>query len=327
LLTALTAKNPGKRLMKVGQARRAYTHWLTTARDLSPHTIRAYDSDVAAFEKYVGPCFPVLDVTRDYLLLFVESLRDIGLSPRSVRRRVVGLRGFCRWLVEHDLLPTDPWHGIPTPEVRGRLLPRALPAHELIRLLRSARTQIGTDNRFTVADVVAHPDESTTLVAITLMVATGIRVGELTGIRCSDIDLNACSIRIVGKGQRERFVYLTDGWATHLLTAYLHARDALKVDHDALLWNRRRTPLSTAAIRARLARNARLAGMDRRLTPHMLRHSAATQLVESGVDIRIIQRLLGHASLSTTEIYTHVSDVALKKVIQEADILSNALRC
>lgn len=313
--------------MQVGQARHKYMYWLSTSRDLSPHTVRAYNTDIAAFEKHVGSGFPVPEITRDAVLSFVEHLRDASLSPRSVRRRVVGLRGFCRWLVARGLLHADPLQGIPAPEVRARILPRTVSAQELTRLLQSARAQVSTNRISTVTDILAQPEPTTTLVGIALMIATGIRVSELVGIKCSDVDLEGCSVRIVGKGRRERFVYLTDGWATELLSAYMAAREPLGIDHDSLLWDRRRAPLSASAMRTRLARSARTAGIARHVTPHMLRHSAATQLVESGVDIRIIQRLLGHASLSTTEIYTHVSDVALKRVIQEADILVKSLCC
>jgi integrase/recombinase XerD len=173
--------------------------------------------------------------------------------------------------------------------------------------------------------VEKRPHESTTLLAVALMVATGVRVHEVVGFRHQDIDLSGRAIRLVGKGRRERQVFLTNDWITDLTESYLQARSKLDLPHSRLLFNLHYEPLTTAAMRSRLAKAARAAGITQHVTPHMLRHTAATQLIEAGVDIRYIQRLLGHASLSTTEIYTHVSDRALKRVVSEADVLGRLI--
>jgi site-specific recombinase XerD len=203
---------------------------------------------------------------------------------------------------------------------RSRRLPRLLTTQELDRLLRSLRAAAAIGEP---AAPLERPHESTTLLAVALMVATGVRVNEVVGIRCADIDLPGRSLRIIGKGRRERQVFLTNDWLEALTTAYLATRTALGVSHVHLLFNRRLGPLTATSMRSRLAAGARAAGIASRVTPHMLRHTAATQLIEAGVDIRYIQRLLGHASLSTTEIYTHVSDRALKQVVSEADVLGS----
>jgi len=157
------------------------------------------------------------------------------------------------------------------------------------------------------------------------MVATGVRVHEVVSFRCDDIDLAGRTIRLLGKGRRERQVFLTNDWITDLTEAYLQARSTLDLSHPRLLFNLHYELLTTAAMRSRLAKAAAAAGITSRITPHMLRHTAATQLIEAGVDIRYIQRLLGHASLSTTEIYTHVSDQSLKRVVSDADVLGRLL--
>ena len=153
------------------------------------------------------------------------------------------------------------------------------------------------------------------------MVTTGVRVHEVVTIACEDIDLAGRTLRLTGKGRRERHVFLTNDWISNLTGAYLNARDNLCVEHPYLLFNRHHAALTPSAMRLRLANAAKQAGLPCRVTPHMLRHTAATQLIESSVDIRYIQRLLGHASLATTEIYTHVSDSALKRVVSDADVL------
>ncbi len=158
-----------------------------------------------------------------------------------------------------------------------------------------------------------------------LLLTTGVRVSELVSVVCADLDLDGRRIRIVGKGRRERFVYLTNDWSSDLLASYLALRGELAILHDHLLFNRAGAPLSPAAMRQRLAAAAQQAGVRLHVTPHMLRHTAATELVDAGVDIRVIQRLLGHASLTTTEIYTHVSDPTLRRVLTQADTLGRVL--
>ena len=307
--------------MQIGQAREQYVRWLVVTKDLSPHTIRAYDSDLSAFERYLGPRAPVEELDRDCLLSFIEEQQTAGLSPISVRRRASALRGFCKWLVSRDLLDSDPLSGTSVTVGRSRALPRILSAHDLDRLFGFLRRMAGVDDSDGAAQVLDRPHESTTLLAVSLMVATGVRVHEAVGIKCQDIDLEGRSLRLLGKGRRERQVFLTNDWITDYTSAYLDARLTLGLKHHHLLFNLHYDPLTPPAMRSRLAKAARAAGLPGRVTPHMLRHTAATQLIEAGVDIRYIQRLLGHASLSTTEIYTHVSDRALKQVVSDADVL------
>lgn len=310
--------------MQVRDARERYVHWLLAARDLSPHTIRAYDGDIAAFERHLGVRSLVSHIDRDRLVAFIAQQRAAGLSSVSLRRRASGLRGFFTWLRERRLLDVDPWIGTTVPVGRSQRLPRLLTKHELDRLFGFLRTAAQIDARGWDV-VLERPHESTTLLGVALMVSTGVRVNELVSIRCQDIDLASRGVRILGKGRREREVFLPNDWIQGLAGAYLRTRTSLGVEHAQLLFNRLRRPLTTGAMRARLVTVAHEAGLRARVTPHMLRHTAATQLIEAGVDIRYIQRLLGHASLRTTEIYTHVSNAALRRVISDADVLGRSL--
>jgi site-specific recombinase XerD len=311
--------------MRVTQARQEYVRWLLATRDLSPHTIRAYDSDIAAFEVHLGSGAPVDEIEQSDLMSFLEKQRAKGLASMSLRRRASGLRGFCGWLRASGLLGHDPWIGATVAVGRSRKLPRVLGTAELDRLLMSLRRSAGIRNPSSSRDIRRRPHETTTLLAVALMVATGVRVKEVVSIECQDIDLGGRSLRLLGKGRRERQVYLTNDWITDLTGAYLETRAELGLPQPQLLFNTHLEPLSTAAMRSRLAKAATAAGLSVRVTPHMLRHTAATQLIEAGVDIRYIQRLLGHASLSTTEIYTHVSDAVLSRVVCDADVLGRRL--
>jgi site-specific recombinase XerD len=296
--------------------------WLHVTKDLSPHTLRAYEGDVVAFEQHLGGSTQVRRIDRDRLLAFVEALRDAGLSPTSIRRRVAAVRGFCRWLLARQLLTDDPLIGLTLPTGRRRTLPRVIPTYELDLLFSYLQRAALLSGDPQPQAVRARPHQYTTLLGVALMLATGVRVHEVVGIGREDIDLRTQSIRILGKGRRERHVFLSNTWLTALTAAYLQVRGELGITHAHLLFNSLHNPLTTQTMRSRLKKAADAAGLDLEITPHMLRHTAATQLMEAGVDIRYIQRLLGHASLATTELYTHVSDGALKRVVTAADTLA-----
>jgi integrase/recombinase XerD len=156
--------------------------------------------------------------------------------------------------------------------------------------------------------------------AIRLMVSTGIRVGELCKLRPEDISPDGSSFRIHGKGSRDRVAYIADVNLQHELQRFVRSRR----EQDAtgpLFVNRYGSQMRPQSIRSSLRRYAAEVGLARRITPHMLRHTAATLLIETGVDIRFVQRLLGHSSIATTEIYTHVSDEALRATLKRADVL------
>jgi site-specific recombinase XerD len=309
--------------MQVDQARTQYIRWLLVTRDLSPHTIRAYEGDLASFARCVGANFDVEQIDRDGVVAFIETQKAAALSPASLRRRAAALRGFCRWLLSEGLIAADPWSGASLALGRSRRLPRILATHELNRLIGflTCAAHVDASRPPDRRSVERRPHESTTLLAVALMVTTGVRVNESVGIRCQDINLPGRTLRLVGKGNRERQVFLANDWIADLTSSYMEARSSLDVAHSRLLFNLRYEPLTPSAMRSRVAKAARAAGLETHVTPHMLRHTAATQLIEAGVDIRYIQRLLGHASLSTTEIYTHVSDHALRRVISDADVL------
>ncbi len=155
-----------------------------------------------------------------------------------------------------------------------------------------------------------------------ILIATGIRIGELTHIRLDDISDGARRIRIRGKGNKERAVYIGNQSLRETLGAFLLKRKGIKADTDYLLLNRNKRRLTEQAFRTRLRRLSSDLGIQPHITPHRFRHSAATLLIEEGIDIRIVQRLLGHSSISTTEVYTYVSDASLMTALQVADPLS-----
>ncbi|MBT0769085.1 tyrosine-type recombinase/integrase [Kineosporia sp. J2-2] len=296
--------------------------WLAHTQGFSRHTVRAYTSDAARFQEFIGLTPGSAAVTGDQIRRFLESRRREGLSEATIRRNLAAARSFCRWLQASELPVDRDWSQVRFRTSGARPLPRSIPRHELSQLLRCL---LRSADLGAPPAPLTRPHKVTTLVAVTLMITTGVRVGEVVQIRTGDITFADESIRIHGKGSRERVVYYTGSWLNPLLRAYLDARADLGVGHPYLLFKNDLDPMTTSALRDRIAGAGRASRIGRHLTPHMFRHSAATQLLESGIDIRYVQRLLGHASISTTEIYTHVSDVALRRVITQADVLRHCL--
>jgi site-specific recombinase XerD len=195
-------------------------------------------------------------------------------------------------------------------------LPRSLDSHEMRLLLRAAargvRTGRGSDRYWS----------SLIQLAVVGIFITGVRVGELVSVCLSDISFKEGTIRIRGKGRRERQVYLPGAEARTVLGRYMSIRRHFAGANDRLLVSPSGTNLSAQCVRRRLSALAEGAGIQRKVTPHMLRHTAATQLIEAGVDIRFVQKLLGHASIATTQIYADVRDSALKATLTRANTLA-----
>ncbi|MEA3199827.1 MAG: integrase/recombinase XerD [Thermoplasmata archaeon] len=265
-------------------------------RDLSPKTIRAYASDLrdAAARLPHG-----LDAaTTPDLSAYLHGLQQRGLRVATLRRRSVTLRLYYAWLLREGHLAAAPEVRFKPATAGRRRLPRTLTRDEFEALLRAAHAEIRR-----AATPARRRTATQDALALELLASTGIRVEELTRIDHDDIDLAACSVRIRGKGARERVVPLSSSEVCALLgnaLAETGPRGPLLVSRA----NRRRTPES---VRSRIKRLARLAGIGRRVTPHMLRHTFATLLVENGADLRSVQDVLGHASIQTTELYVWVS--------------------
>ena len=178
-----------------------------------------------------------------------------------------------------------------------------------------AAEQLGRDHAGTLLHFV-----------VICLFATGLRVGELATVALAEIDAAEGSILVRGKGNRERRVFLPGAEAAAALRRYLDSRRAIPSPLDRLLVTLSGTAISAQHLRRRITTLAENAGLTRRVTPHMLRHTAATQLIEAGVDIRFVQKLLGHASIATTQIYTQVSDTSLKATMERADTLGKVRR-
>ena len=311
--------------MDLGQAAHTYLDWLAATRTMSEHTLRAYKGDLVALTHHLGTAFPVEGVSADRLVEFLVVQRERGLAPSTIRRRASATRGFCRWLKRTGAVADDPWRDVDIHIRQPKRLPRPARDDSVRRLLAWLCRSAGVSRAAVPVGPFERPYEANTLVAVALMLSTGLRVGEVTTLRCDHIDLNGKSVRVTGKGARERQVYLSCDWIVGLIQAQLQTRRTLGLRHPRLLFNRSGGTMTTASLRSRIRKETGSADIAEHITPHILRHTAATQLVDCGVDIRFVQRLLGHASLTTTEQYTRVADASLRRAMAQANTLGRSL--
>lgn len=252
-------------------------------------------------------------IGRDELRGYVGAmLRDEGLKEASVKRRMATVKQLFKWLEREEAISVNPFHRLDLCIRLPRRLPRALAVEDIRKLLDRARHE--AEQRDTHSARMMH------FVVIALFV-TGLRVGELAGACLHDLHEAEGVILVRGKGNRERRVYLPGELARATLQTYLEARRKISTSGDQLLISSSGAAVTPPRIRRRLAALAIRASISRHITPHMLRHTAATQLIEAGVDIRFVQKLLGHASIATTQIYTQVSDTSLRTTLEQADTL------
>jgi site-specific recombinase XerD len=302
--------------MKIARSKMAFRtgfdrflQFCAVERRLSQHTLSAYEFDLLDFTKWLPSDRSLQAINEDDLRLYLDDMvSSRNLSVATVRRRLACLRGFFRYQAEREKAP-DPFTNWRPKLPRRIRLPRALARSEVVSILQSSPREPKYEQDFQTV--------------LGLMVATGLRVGELCRIELDDISPDCASIRVHGKGARDRVVYVTDDSLRAALTTMVARRRRHAGKTAYLLLNRLRAPMKPQSVRTRLRDIAIQSGIKRRVTPHMLRHTAATLLIETGVDIRFVQRLLGHSSIATTEIYTHVTDEALRSSLAKANVLSS----
>lgn len=290
---------------------------------LSEHSLRAYRQDLSAFVKFKTKVGLIAQPTGQDVIAYQKDLReDRGASPATIRRRLVTLRSYYNWHEDDCPEERSPFEGLRLDMKIPKRLPRPVDRPTLSALFQSTEHIIALDpiassqgpNEVTASKV-------TGLIA-RLLVVTGLRISELTALRVLDVTGAATRIRVRGKGDRERTVYVAND---RLQKDFRHYWQNKFDTYGADAWlfvNTKGNRLTPQAFRKRLRTLSRSLRIEPYLTPHRFRHSAATLLIEEGVDIRLVQRLLGHASIATTEIYTKVSDNSLSSAVVAADTLS-----
>jgi integrase/recombinase XerC len=279
-------------------------------RDLSPHTLMAYQHDLAQFAEWASrsSVSRLVDVDRRMIRRYVAFLGQRDYARRSIARKVSALRSLLRWAVLHQLIPSNPAEDVSAPKL-DRPLPRVLRPPEIERLC-----ELPPDD-----DPVGMRDRA----VIELLYGGGLRVGELCSLDLDDIDLRTEAVRVTGKGRKQRRIPIgvpaVDALNAYVVNARASILKRVEVPHEphALFLNTRGGRLRPRSVRALLDRYT-MAGGGTRVNPHALRHSFATHLLDNGADLRAVQELLGHESLATTQIYTHVSTERLRLVYEQS---------
>jgi len=302
-----------------------------SARDTSPHTQRSYEATLAGYLEWLAARgvdwrSPSRSDLRTYL-----AVLGMGRARSSTAQRLAAIRSFHRFAAREGLAPGDPWGAIATPRLPRRL-PRVLEVDEVERLLAAVDADLEpadpASGRGDLAIAIALRDRAIVEVAY----AAGLRISELAGAELANVDLRRGEIRVLGKGRKER-IGLLGRPALAALTAYLEdGRPALAArraspgrssvagegEPSVVFLNHRGAGLGVRGLRFRLDRLRQRAGLPLGVSPHTLRHSFATHLLEGGADLRVVQELLGHESLATTQVYTHVSPARLRAAYRGA---------
>ena len=283
-----------------------YTTYISLEKGLSGNTLEAYINDLNKLLKFIDdePDISLLSLTYENLQQFIVRLCDIGISARSQARIISGVKSFYRFLLTEDYLEKDPTELLESPKI-GQKLPEVLTINEVDNLINSIDLSKAEGQR--------------NRAMLEVLYSCGIRVTELVSLKYSNIYFDEQFIIVRGKGDKQRLVPISEK-AILEIRNYLIDRHNVKVQkgfEDTLFLNRRGAGLSRIMVFYIIKEQAKIAGIKKNISPHTLRHSFATHLLEGGANLRVIQTMLGHESITTTEIYTHIDREFLRKEIIE----------
>lgn len=294
-----------------------FLSYLARVRNYSPNTAAAYAQDLDCFLIWASNCgIDVLQATHRDFRRFLSSLSEAAYAKTTVNRRLSAVRSFYSWLVREGVIESNPAAVVSSPKL-PKPLPHVLSQEDVEKLLKCADA--------------STPAGALDAALVELLYASGARIGEVASLDVDRIDFSDKSVRLFGKGSKERIVPLYPA-ALRALDAYLaHARPALLANHKgglaaeeaadaqrALFINARGARMSERSLRARFEKLLARAGLAGMATPHTMRHTFATEVLDGGADLRSVQEMLGHASLSTTQIYTHLTPERLREVSLQA---------
>ncbi|MBI4306356.1 MAG: site-specific tyrosine recombinase XerD [Chloroflexi bacterium] len=289
----------------------SFLNYLTVERGASRHTVAAYASDLTQLIEFLteGPRPHIAkwsEIDTPHLNRYLEDLDSRGYSQVTRARKIAAVKSLFRFLKEEGFVEANPAAKLRVPR-SGRPLPKALTVAQVDQLLTAVAIDRSNEGRRDVA-------------MLELLYASGLRVSELVGLGTRDVDLDTGTVRAFGKGNKERLVPV-HAHAVAAIRSYLESarpRLANEKSGDALFLNRRGMRMTRQAFWLRLRNAATRAGLDVRLTPHTLRHSFATHLLQGGANLRQVQEMLGHASIATTQIYTHLTSEHVRKEFERA---------
>lgn len=280
-----------------------YIRYLEVERHASPYTVRNYTHDLRHFLEFLNMenVATLEDVDRKLLRRYIASLQEQGFEKSSLSRKLSALRSFYFYLMQRNFTSSNPLLTVSSPKLEKRL-PSFLSSNEVVRLLETP--------------VTTSPQGQRDRAMLELLYASGLRVSEIVGLDLGSVNIETREVRVWGKGSKERMVLMGKPAATALDRYIIKGRRELQGNSstNALFINRYGKRLSERFLQKAISRYALAAGLGKRVFPHMMRHSFATHLLDGGADLRVVQELLGHANLATTQIYTHVTQNQARKV-------------
>ncbi|MDD6157353.1 MAG: tyrosine-type recombinase/integrase [Lachnospiraceae bacterium] len=284
-----------------------YIEYCQYRKHLDIKSIKAYYIDLKQYSNFSSEL--PLCLTKETLDLYITNLHK-QFAPKTIKRKISSLKAFFQYLVYREILPENPINKLDLHFREAKILPKVIPFHSISLLLSTMYSQKNQAKseyqlRCRIRDIAV----------VELLFATGMRISELCSLKPSDIDMESHNILIYGKGSKERIIQLENPEVISAITSYREKfREDIKICGFFFV-NRLGHKLSDQSVRLMISHYCNLAGIDQHITPHMFRHSFATLLLEQDVDIRYIQQMLGHSSISTTEIYTHVSNTKQKDIL------------
>jgi site-specific recombinase XerD len=314
--------------MQLNQASAEFMSGYFSTHERGKKTEVAYRSDLAQFQDFAGENLSLLALDGSLIERWAAHLRHKEYSAASIRRKVVVLKVFCSYWVRKGTLPESPFWRVKLSFGRVEQLPRALTEREMRALLsrawRNHLTALAVRCETETISPTSRPRKASSfeyrtlrdLALVDLLFATGMRVGEASALDVRDFFTREAVFRVQGKGGRDRLAFIVDEQTVQIQRSHLESRIHIAVDNPALFINASGGRLSTQGITNIIARLRKEARIKRHVTPHMLRHTVATLLLRNGADIRVVQEFLGHASIATTQRYTHITKEHMIRVLR-----------
>jgi integrase/recombinase XerD len=282
-----------------------FVNYLAVERGVSAHTLSAYRNDLSSLVEFINSEDRLgtgwNDVTEEDIRAFLGDLDERGYAPSTKSRKIASAKSFFKFMKEEQLIENNPLTEVRQPRA-SQSLPKALSIEEVDQLLEATNQPNSAEDARDAA-------------MVELMYAAGLRVSELVGLNIRDVDLDAGTVRTIGKGSKERIIPIYDTavdsiseYVTYSRPTHAHASKSSASTDEALFLNRRGGRITRQAYWLRLNKLAIKAGISSKITPHVLRHSFATHLLHGGASLRHVQELLGHSSIATTQIYTHLTN-------------------
>lgn len=305
-----------EKVMKITAVKEEYLHICASEKKLSPHTVKAYTATLKNFESFAHNLglSEIEDITRKEIHAYIQSLNET-LKASSVLQKKAIVHTFFEYAVSEEFLEYSPFDHVNVKIRKPVLLPKSLSEQEIHKIINAAYDDdIGSWDGNSGVERIVHVRDC---LILETMFATGIRVQELCDLTMECMDFTTGTIRIFGKGRKERKAYIVQPSVLMLYKDYFAFRFLMGFHDSHVFITRHGKQMSTQSIRFLLGKYTDLAGIKKRVTPHMIRHTFATLLLEEGTDIKFIQELLGHSSITTTQIYLHINERAIRSAVTD----------